>query len=537
MIRKFILLIAVSLSLQFTNAQVYQWSVTVESEISSETNSSPQAFLWIPENCKQVKGIVVGMHNMIEEGILEHPDFRKTMSDVGIAEIWLTPAVDMLFAPSKGAQEAFDEMLKKLADVSGYTEIATAPIVPIGHSACASYPWNFAALNPQKTLAILSIHGDAPQTNLTGCGRPNLNWGNHNINGIPGLMVMGEYEWWEDRLAPAIEYKNNHPQTAISLLADAGHGHFDYSDMLVHYLALFIKEAAKYRLTDGKELKPIDPKAGWLADRWHPEQEPPQSKAAPYNQYKGNKAEAFWYFDKKMAKETEKYYAATRAKKDQYIGITQKGKMLNYNKKSHAMCKGKFHPESDGLTFHISATFTDSLRTMPSREHSVKGTIKIDRICGPVEKINDSTFTIRFYRMGLNNTKRTGDIWLIAHNEGDKVYKSSVQQINVRIPFKNQVGKEQHITFPEIENITEGNSLVSLNAISDSGLPVYYYVKEGPAKIVDNRLVFTKIPPRTKFPVKVSVVAWQYGKSTKPEVQTANPVEQSFYIIKKLTTN
>ena len=56
----------------------------------------------------------------------------------------------------------------------------------------------------------------------------------------------------------------------------------------------------------------------------------------------------------------------------------------------------------------------------------------------------------------------------------------------------------------------------------------YYYVKQEPAEIKGNKLVFTRIPPRTKFPVKITVVAWQYGRSTEPKVQTAEAVEQSF---------
>ena len=41
-------------------AQVWQWSVTVDSVVSGETKDHPMAFLWIPENCKQVRGVVVG---------------------------------------------------------------------------------------------------------------------------------------------------------------------------------------------------------------------------------------------------------------------------------------------------------------------------------------------------------------------------------------------------------------------------------------------------------------------------------------------
>jgi len=38
--------------------------------------------------------------------------------------------------------------------------------------------------------------------------------------------------------------------------------------------------------------------------------------------------------------------------------------------------------------------------------------------------------------------------------------------------------------------------------------------------------------PRAKFPVKVTVVAWQYGRVLEPKLKTAEPVEQTFSIVK-----
>ena len=82
-----------------------------------------------------------------------------------------------------------------------------------------------------------------------------------------------------------------------------------------------------------------------------------------------------------------------------------------------------------------------------------------------------------------------------------------------------------------LEDVKAGSAPLPLKAVSDCGLPVYYYVKEGPARITaNNTLEFTPIPPRSRFPVKVTVVAWQYG--LKGKVQTAEPVERSFYIYK-----
>lgn len=148
-------------------AQVWQWSVKLNNTISPETNDHPQAFLWIPENCKQIKGVVFGQHNMIEEGMLENSYFRKVMTELGFAEVWVTPVVSWTYDTSKNEDKFINEMFQSLAAVSGYQELAYAPIVPIGHSAMASFPWNFAAFNPERTLALVSVHGVAPQSNLT----------------------------------------------------------------------------------------------------------------------------------------------------------------------------------------------------------------------------------------------------------------------------------------------------------------------------------------------------------------------------------
>lgn len=512
----------------------FQWSVPVSSVISNETKEHPQAFLWIPENCKQVRAVIIGQHNMTEETIFEHPKFRKEMAKLGIAIIWVTPGFDMLFDFNKTAGSDFESIMNDLAEVSGYSELKYAPAIPIGHSAAASYPWNFAAWNPDRTLAVLSIHGDAPLTNLTGSGRPNPDWGNRNIDGVPGLMVEGEYEWWEKRVEPALSFKQRFPDAPISFLCDAGHGHFDISDELIDYLNLFIKKAVRYRLpaktalNGPVKLTAVDPKKGWLKERWKKDTKPAFDMAG-YNNYKGDKKEAFWYFDKEIAVATEAFYATSRGKKEQYIGFVQNQNLLPYNEKVHARITGKFIPDPDGLTFYAKGVYTDSLRNTTTTDHS-QSKIRISRICGPVKQINDTTFTVCFYRIGLNNEKRTGDIWLLAESAGDNNYKSTVQQFNIRIPLQNKEGADQHINFSRISNVKNGTKSIPLNAASDSSLPIFYYVKEGPAEIKDGTLVFSKIPPRSQFPIKVTVVAWQYGLTTEPKVKSARPIEQSFYI-------
>ena len=106
-----------------------------------------------------------------------------------------------------------------------------------------------------------------------------------------------------------------------------------------------------------------------------------------------------------------------------------------------------------------------------------------------------------------------------------------MQELNVRLPYPLTEGRRQYLLFPGIADVTEGTETVPLHVTSDCGLPVHYYVKEGPAEVEGTNLRLTRIPPRTKFPVKVTVVAWQYGLAGR--VQTAEPVERSFYIVRE----
>ena len=52
------------------------------------------------------------------------------------------------------------------------------------------------------------------------------------------------------------------------------------------------------------------------------------------------------------------------------------------------------------------------------------------------------------------------------------------------------------------------------------GLPVEFCVIDGPVDIEGNTLTIdATIPPRTKMPVKVTVTAYQWGRSIEPLVQ------------------
>jgi len=522
-------------------AAEWQWSVPM---------GKGRAFLWIPPQCKQLRAVVVAQNNMIEQGILEHPDFRKMLAEEGIGEVFIAPPFEFIFRFDKDAGERFNDVMKRLAEASGYSELNFAPVVPLGHSACASFPWNFAAWNPGRTLAVLSVHGDAPLTKYTGCGQPNPDWGNRTLDGVPGLMVMAEYEWGDsefgvDRLGPALNYRRQHPKAPIAMLAEPGNGHFNYSDELVNYLAMFVRKAAQERLPKKMSadqplvLKPIDPAKGWLVERWHLNQ-PRQFKPAPVAKYQGDPTQAFWCFDKEMALATQNYMADQPGKLPQLLSVTDGQSPLENG--CGEPVEPRFVPDADGVTFHLKTAFMDFVPTNGNAvrwAYSAAGTklghasgggpIQLHKIVGPAIQTGTNTFQFAMNRVNSTEDRRNFDIWVWASHPGDAKYKSMVQQAMIRVP-QNTEGREQKISFPEISDVKAGAKSLQLNATSDAGTKMYYYVLEGPAEVDGATLKFTLIPPRARFPVKVSVVAWQHGLPGK--VQTAVPVTREFFLTK-----
>jgi len=529
-------------STQTALAAEWQWSVTIDSVASPETHDHPRAFLWIPPNCRRVRGVVVGQHNMEEEMIFEHPKFRATLEELGFAEIWVTPPLDLFFRFDQGAGEHFDEMMKALAAESGYSELSTTPIVPIGHSAAASYPWNFGAWAPWRTLAVLSISGQWPyykDANTPG-------WDGLTVDGIPGLVTIGEYENAYDRAGEGLKERAEHPLSPLSMLAEPAGEHFSASDAKISFICLYLRKAAQYRLpadwplNQPPVLKPIDPtKTGWLVDRWRYDGKP-TAPAAPVGEYTGNANNAFWVFDGELAKEVETFGAMYAGKKLELLGYVQKDGVVAQIPKRHVRVALKFEPEADGITFRLSGTFLD---TVPYDWRGLKegdaithaqdtSKISIDRICGPVARIGPETFAIRENRVGMDNPKRSTSICLMLSDSGDETHRPMMLESELKFPLVNKDGQDQEIKFSLPQNVPLGTVLLPLSANSSADMPVYFYVREGPAYVEGKTIRFTPIPPRAKFPVKVTVVAWQWGRSIDPRVKTATPVEQTISITK-----
>lgn len=401
-----------------------------------------------------------------------------------------------------------------------------------------------AAWKPERVLCALSFSGQWPYV-------PDPDWAppcaDHAIDSVPGMVTLGEYEWADERIPQGLAIKNAHPLLPLSALGCPADGHFVALDEKIQMLALYLKKAAQYRLPNEYpasgvvKLNPIDvTKTGWLVERYAMDKNP-SVPAAPVGEFTGPASNAFWYFDGELAKAVEAYQQKQRGK-PALLGYVQEGKVLPETPGAHHQITLRFLPEEDGVTFKLKGVFLDTVpKGRPERwTHKKAGEhiepprtvvpIAIQCICGPVEKVSDDTWRVAFNRASFLGDVRGNEAWFAAVWPGGDGFKRAIQQSMLPLPRQLDGARAQTIDFSPIADQKEGTKTVQLKAASNAGLKVGFYVREGPAEMNGDVLRFTRVPPRAKFPVKVTVVAWQYGLVGK--VKSAGPVTRDFYLRK-----
>lgn len=371
-----------------------------------------RAYLRLPKGAEQVKAVLYCHQNMTEEVLFRSKFFCSKMDSLGVAMAFIQRG-SQNWDVREGCQERFEQIMNDFARGTEHPEIATAPIIPFGHSAQATFPWNFAAWNPERTLCILSYHGDAPRTNLCGYGRENIEWGRtRNIDSIPGLMIEGEYEWWEARVRPALAFRMIYPDSRISFLCDAGRGHFDLCEETQGYMARFIAKA----LADPR------PKGGVFYSRWKED-----------GTESDNPHEMFWYQDNEMVELTKARYEASHGKKIQYVSARMNGKLLVYDENKHI----KLNAETSLSEFSVEPVFVNKERTMISEEHA-EVRPKVVLISGPAIQTGEYTFRFDPDYFGKDPKRLWTGITLCIEAEGDDNYKSTVQELNIQVKLEGK---------------------------------------------------------------------------------------------------
>lgn len=506
-----------------------------------------RALLWIPPACPQVRGLIVGHQVILEKLALDDPQIRAVAAELGLGILLMvdTPVGMFTYArpdPKKkepqapGAEAAFQDILDRLAAESGYAEVASAPLLPIGHSGGAITVWNMIYWQPERAIAGVTLHAAA-------IGPPHWD-GRAKADGVPVLAVTGEWESWGNPEEPLdlhtrwlrgglLEMRGRRPEALVAALVQPGAGHFSWDASLAGHVAGFIRAVAAKRLPEvpGQPLRRIRNADGWLGDITLTEA--PRHAIAPAASWTGDPSLAFWHPDEATARSTEACNRRNAGRKPQMLGFVQDGKQLP----ATWIVSIPAVPDADGVTVHVAASFLERVPEGVAGAgtplgHAASGPIRFRLIGGwrgGHEQIGPDTFRIRFAQLGFG--RMCSNLMVLAYHDGDETYGYTEMAGAIGFQERQEEGRPQTLVFPEIPDQPIGTATVALAATSDAGLPVDYVVLNGPAEARDGRLILGQVPARARLPLAITVVAVQRGRPGTDPVQGAKMIERTFRLV------
>ena len=260
--------------------------------------------LWIPEGLKQVRGIIVHQHGCGEGSCKGSVTAAHDLHWQELARrngcALLGPSFHQVQAqncrlwcdPRNGSSQIFTDSLKKLAELSGHPEVATAPWCLWGHSGGGFWSSLMQMQYPERIVAIWFQSGTAFGYWTKGeIEAPTIPEAAMQVPMManPGFKEKGHERFrraWDGSLAMFKAYRAKGAPIGFAPDPQTGHETGDS-----RYLAIpFFDACLKLRLPDqvGSPLKKVDIEQGWLAPL-NSEETP-----VPFDQYSGDKATAVW---------------------------------------------------------------------------------------------------------------------------------------------------------------------------------------------------------------------------------------------------
>lgn len=558
------------------------------------------AYLWVPPDAPVIRAVMVGIHNGLPITILQNAAVRKVCTEFGIAQILLTPngsdiggkgmLKDLNFDVTDPARTAiYDRYLKALADLSSHPELTLAPVIPLAHSAYASFPFDVAMRDASRCLMAMPIKAGLPDTYaFYGGGKsmtpaPDLNMAHvpilfinsHNQVTVPGrwkgeAIPYGPVSALGYRKADTDANPGDTYQKGNELFGECWEMlscHFDMLPRNYEFVARYIATVCQLRLPatpppvgEKAVLKPLTLNSGWLIDVNYQnfgQEGKPYFEPAPYAQYKGPKNRALWYPSEELARTTQQLMVKEYAKKfEMFTLINRKGEPIPLAESPQVDLSLTDYLEKDGLLPLRIHSFTEPFLVCtskvkdhekdPAAEHPLvnvafpgKTTLPVSTLplrvnlnASPVEQVPGPEFTLKLkpHRLapdpgGYNH------FYIQFYKEGNEEFAATGRNVKItgwsngqKIPGI----KDQKIDFPALTDQPKSTTRLKLAATSSAGLPVGYFVREGPAVIEGEELVITQLPAKDPKPIKITIGAYQVGLWQNEGFKAAGTVYQSF---------
>jgi hypothetical protein len=329
-------------------------------------------------------------------------------------------------------------------------------------------------------------------------------------------------------------------------------GHFDMLPRNYAFVADWLDAVAAARLPErpGDPLRRISLRDGWLMDPRVPrtgELGPDYPLPAAYADFTGDRSRALWFPTEALARRLfELERDEMRREVELFTLLDPAGKPIDLSEGPMAVLHdGAKLLHGDGLFTLTTHHFTEPPRvcTVTEKGHTSgtasrhelgnplfpgRTTLAMSGIApmfdpngGPVELVAteqkaddrgvvETTFTLRLARHRLAPNRGFQMYFPRFYHEGDDRFAATGRTVQLAWA-PGDAGKPQMLEFPEVNDVPLDTPRVPLTATTSAGLPVSYFVVQGPGVIADGAFVPCEIPAGARMPIEVTIGAYQRG--------------------------
>jgi hypothetical protein len=467
----------------------------------------------------------------------------------------------------------YDRFLERLAAASGHPELVTAPIVPLAHSAYMSFPFEAAARRPERCLGAIGIKSGTPDLYAMyppgPDGKPAF-----DLRDVPILMIDSAAQetvpgrWRGSPYPQAFEpnftgaYRHDRPDNPgtdyeprnemIGASWDMMSGHFDMLPRNYTFVADWLDAVATARLPKqpGAPLGRLCLRDGWLMDPRVPrtgEIGPDYPPPAPYADFKGDRRRALWFPTEALARRLfELQRDEMRREVELFTVLDPHGHPVDLSEGPMAVMPDAAKLlHGDGLFTFVTHHFTEPPRICTSTERGhTSGTasrhelgnplfpgrttltlsgipVRFDANGAPVELVateqkaddrgvTETHFTLQMARHRLAPNRGFQMFFPRLYHEGDARFAATGRTVQMSWA-PGDAGQSQTVEFPAIDDVPATSPRIDLAATASSGLPVTYFVVQGPGVIRDGAFVPHELPAGASQPIDVTIGAYQRG--------------------------
>ncbi len=561
------------------------------------------AYLWLPPKSAVIRAVMVGIHNGLPLPLLQHPAVREVCRKHGIAQILLTPngteigpvmLKDLVFDVTDPARTAiYDSYLSRLAELSGHPELASAPAVPLAHSAYASFPFDLAMRDPDRCLALLPVKAGLPDAYAFygPGGKANTPNPALSLRDVPILFLQSASQetvgWsaYPRTGGPFRTYRQDragHPGDAyqprnelFGAQWEMMSGHFDLLPRNYAFVAAWLDAIATARLPErpGQPLNRLTLRDGWLLNPAVPAAgalPPAFPSPAPYLEFTGDRSTALWYPNRDLAeRQFALYRDEPRREIELFTFLDASGQPLSLAHGHMAeVPKNSLPLDESGaftlVTHHL--TTPPDICTVKERGHEKKPDpacvlanigfpgrdslpvstlpLDLDLNAAPVElvrreesrdtrSVRQTRFTLRIIRTRFAPEVGYLQFYPRIYHEGDTRFAATgrTAKLEWSLPDLAKDGAPQTVDFPQPADAPASSASIPLAATSSAGLPVSYFVVHGPGFIRDGGFIPADLPAGLRAPIAVTVGAYQNGRYGSSPVRPSSAVYRTFRLL------